>query len=600
MSDRLSAYSFERIIGKGNFAEVWLAVERSNYTMWAIKILNEDQIKSNPKVLELLKSEIKILKGVDSPNVVKLKEDFFEKNKYHLVMEYCQDGDLEKYIKTKPGKCISEIEALGYLKQLLNGFKALHEIKAMHRDFKLANVLINEGILKIADLGFSKQADLARTALGTGVYMAPEIMKYEKYNNKVDIWSLGISLYEMLFGVGVFPFYGADDRALLKNVQENKINFNAGGKKISPQTESLIKQMLIVDPAKRIDWIEIYNHNLLNIQPAQGNELLKSVGIYMKSGDMEKQHQQVVFQNNKDFYKVGKNLEYDNEELMKRLEYHGENDKKEKSLQKEKKNDKNLKEMKKENSIEEEKTSEKERSVEKKLLKENLEKLLLKKKEALVLLENKYLHWRNIIGEHAKVLGDGYRLITNDNAIFIYFILAKRIMFLAKELFNNLECGLNYFEDSYFEDFKMSHAFQKIRGVFKDEKAIYEAYFESLLVDIKGYNAFSNPLYIKLKEEFNEKIQNVENLFKEILLDYLFNGQLVVSSYSNENKKAKAKDFVLHLIELSDCYRFRDVFIFNANEEAGFDFDRYQKELIEIPLEKLQIILDGKIVGLLG
>lgn len=98
-------------------------------------------------------------------------------------MEYCNGGDLEKYLENK--KRLTEDEATTFLKQILNGFRGLHEVNAMHRDFKVANVLLHEGMCKIADLGFAKQLDKQKkvtgTILGTSLTMAPELLRDQKY-----------------------------------------------------------------------------------------------------------------------------------------------------------------------------------------------------------------------------------------------------------------------------------------------------------------------------------------------------------------------------------------------------------------------------------
>ena len=167
---KLKDYLFLNRIGVGNYSEVWKAVEVATKNVCAIKMLDNQQIQNQPKVLELLKSEIRILKSINSENVVRLYDSFFEQNHYYLVMEYCDGGDVERFVKSKPTRTISEAEALIFFKQMLNGFQALHKEKVMHRDFKLANVLIHDGILKIADLGFSKQAEVADTALGSPPY----------------------------------------------------------------------------------------------------------------------------------------------------------------------------------------------------------------------------------------------------------------------------------------------------------------------------------------------------------------------------------------------------------------------------------------------
>lgn len=94
-----------------------------------------------------------------------------------------------------------------YLKQMLNGFKGLHDMGVMHRDFKLANVLLSNQLCKIADLGYAKkmsEQQVTYTLIGTYATMAPEVIERKGYSYNADIWSLGVVFYQMLFGV--YPF----------------------------------------------------------------------------------------------------------------------------------------------------------------------------------------------------------------------------------------------------------------------------------------------------------------------------------------------------------------------------------------------------------
>ena len=300
---KLKNYIIQGKIGSGNFAEVRKVIEKSSKGVFAMKILSNKLIKDQPKIYELMLSEIKILKECNNENIVRFYEHFEENDNQYIVMEYCDGGDLEEHLESQPKERISEPLAISYLKQLLNGFKELHKNKAMHRDFKLENILMNDGILKIADLGFSKQgAEMAKTTLGTRGFMAPEIMKYQDYSNKVDIWSLGVCLYRMLFGD--LPFKGNNPYDLLQKIDKNKINFDVEDVEISENLKDLIQKMLTPDPKKRIDWVDIYNHDVLNssIKKSKENEKFGSFMKVMSKNDLKNEHQNLIFMKNKEYY----------------------------------------------------------------------------------------------------------------------------------------------------------------------------------------------------------------------------------------------------------------------------------------------------------
>lgn len=102
----------------------------------------------------MLESEIKVLKSCESPNIVKLYDMKKTSNNYYLVLEYCNDGDLESYLKKK--RYLVEDEAIGIMCELIHGFHHLYKHNIVHRDLKLANILRHDGVVKIADFGFSK------------------------------------------------------------------------------------------------------------------------------------------------------------------------------------------------------------------------------------------------------------------------------------------------------------------------------------------------------------------------------------------------------------------------------------------------------------
>lgn len=131
----------------------------------------------------------------------------------------------------------------------------------MHRDLKLANILKSDGKIKIADFGFSKlmgNETHADTMLGSPLNMAPEVLNGKEYTNKADIWSIGTVFYELLFGTP--PFTANNMIELIKKIQTRPIDINKKVNNISPVVEEVLRKMLVVDPNKRIDWKDLFEH----------------------------------------------------------------------------------------------------------------------------------------------------------------------------------------------------------------------------------------------------------------------------------------------------------------------------------------------------
>ncbi|MBS1890113.1 MAG: serine/threonine-protein kinase [Actinobacteria bacterium] len=131
----------------------------------------------------------------------------------------------------------------------------------MHRDFKSANVLLHNGVAKIADLGFAKilQGPKTGTVLGTCLTMAPEVLEHKPYGFECDVWSLGVVFYEMV--IGMYPFSAVNDMEVLRKIRKGPPNFPQQVP-ISNNCKDFILQCLTVDPRKRISWKAIYEHPL--------------------------------------------------------------------------------------------------------------------------------------------------------------------------------------------------------------------------------------------------------------------------------------------------------------------------------------------------
>jgi len=173
------------------------------------------------------------------------------------VLEYAENGTLFEYIRRKK-KC-SENESFIYFFQTALALDYLHKRNIIHRDIKPENLLLDKsGNIKVCDFGWSAEADNAKrqTFCGTIDYMAPEMIKNLPYDYHIDIWSLGVLLYELLHGKA--PFRGRNDEEKCKNIAKNAgIIFNS---ELSPEVCDLITKILRPNPAERLSMMEIFNH----------------------------------------------------------------------------------------------------------------------------------------------------------------------------------------------------------------------------------------------------------------------------------------------------------------------------------------------------
>ena len=204
--------------GKGAYGKVYLVVyhnfDSSKYVddFYAIKQISLNGF-SDEKIKKI-KNEANFLSNIKSDYIVRYIDSFENKdnNTFNIVMEYCQNSDLRKFINNhkKEGKLINEDVIYSIIWDLCLGIREIHQNNLIHRDLKPENIFIGRDFkIKIGDLGISKQLSedtlFASTFTGTLNYMAPEIFKGDKYTNKVEMWSLGCIIYE-LFSLNVcFP-----------------------------------------------------------------------------------------------------------------------------------------------------------------------------------------------------------------------------------------------------------------------------------------------------------------------------------------------------------------------------------------------------------
>ncbi|KAH0575246.1 Kinase, NEK [Spironucleus salmonicida] len=204
-------YQTMNLLGQGSFGKVYKVQSRRDGKIYAMKEINYSKMKTKEK--ELLVSEVNLLRKLDHQSIVKYVDRYQDKNlsTIYIVMELCQAGDLSKFIKTRKTqqKYIEEELVWTIFLQVLQAVDYCHHPpptsqltqKLINRDLKPANVfLTDQRTIKVGDFGLCRtlgDQSIAKTNVGTPLYMAPELLENKPYNEKVDIWSLGCILYEM-------------------------------------------------------------------------------------------------------------------------------------------------------------------------------------------------------------------------------------------------------------------------------------------------------------------------------------------------------------------------------------------------------------------
>ncbi|KAJ8266109.1 hypothetical protein GJAV_G00125960 [Gymnothorax javanicus] len=243
----IGMYRLLKTIGKGNFAKVKLARHVLTGKEVAVKIIDKTQLNSSS--LQKLFREVRIMKLLNHPNIVKLFEVIETEKTLYLVMEYASGGEVFDYLVAH-GR-MKEKEARAKFRQIVSAVQYCHQKCIVHRDLKAENLLLDaEMNIKIADFGFSNEFTLGNkldTFCGSPPYAAPELFQGKKYDGpEVDVWSLGVILYTLVSGS--LPFDGQNLKELRERVLRGKYRIPFY---MSTDCENLLKKFLILNPSKR-------------------------------------------------------------------------------------------------------------------------------------------------------------------------------------------------------------------------------------------------------------------------------------------------------------------------------------------------------------
>ncbi|KAK2746334.1 serine/threonine protein kinase, AGC [Myotisia sp. PD_48] len=277
--------SFDKIklIGKGDVGKVYLVREKKSNRLYAMKVLSKKEMIKRNKIKRAL-AEQEILATSNHPFIVTLYHSFQSEQHLYLCMEYCSGGEFFRALQTRPGKCISEDDARFYAAEVTAALEYLHLMGFIYRDLKPENILLHQsGHIMLSDFDLSKQsgpggaptmivgrngtsanslptidtksciADFRTNSfVGTEEYIAPEVIKGNGHTSAVDWWTLGILIYEMLYGTT--PFKGKNRNSTFANILKDEVPFpeHATAQPISNLCKSLIRKLLIKDECRRL------------------------------------------------------------------------------------------------------------------------------------------------------------------------------------------------------------------------------------------------------------------------------------------------------------------------------------------------------------
>ena len=262
MQKIIENYVLYEVVGSGQYGKVHRAINKKTNETVAIKVVPLTKFSDVPKLEEFTTNEIKILGKINNPNVIRFIEMLKTANNMYLVYEFCEGGTLESILSVR--EHLPEQEALKIFQHLLNACRELYKENILHRDIKPSNILIHKGVIKLADFGFCKRlhspSELTFSMVGSPIYMAPEILRGFPYTIKADIWSLGVLLFELLFGT--CPYEDKTLAGLISQFSCKQVSFPRDINNISLNTETLLKKMLTIDPKQRIDWDDLMKYPL--------------------------------------------------------------------------------------------------------------------------------------------------------------------------------------------------------------------------------------------------------------------------------------------------------------------------------------------------
>jgi serine/threonine protein kinase len=543
-------------LGQGQFGTVYLAESSVDYKFYAIKCLNKNFLEGNERWKKYLLTEIAIMKKINHINIIHLYDLLESPNNFYLVLDFCNKGDFEQYLKSRKINCLEEKEAIHFFKQIMNGFRELRKHEVIHRDFKLANLLVDNDIVKIADFGMAKKGHkMAETVVGSYMTMAPELLMIngdnddpQFYCSKADLWSVGFVFYQILCGEP--PFFGLSPNEMFNDIKKKCGNLQfPKDKVISNQAKDLINNLLQMDPKKRIDWPDFFNH------PFFDTYFPKSLRDFVQE---EAEEMEIVTKPkiNKEFIENRISVKNNDKQL----------DQKDIPSSPKSLNPINIQEIE---------------------LNENDMKKYNQGQECK-LIAKMYSHEKNkilflvyTVRNIRKIMKVSKNKVIMEELFFTTIYLMKKAIYLNLVHFLSLKNQKNIFNQKGFENFMNSEYFLKVKKKFETDLSNFDQYLQ-YLINTFDNESLSNESKLKLKKfeddlNVNEIDQKIEEEYIRLIIQLKYDGN---DSYH---------DYVLMLVSIYyciNCEKFFPYKIGNARFEWDAFYDLHEKmtdsELLKI------------------
>ena len=520
----------DKSIGKGGFGSVWKVRHKVTKQIYAIKVINKDSIvKQN--MVEQTNREIEIMYKLDHPHIIKLYSHFEDDEDFCLIMQIASKGQLYSIIKRL--KRLDQRTAAQYMREVISAIKYLHTRNPpiIHRDIKPENILLdNDGRCKLADFGWSNFEDgnkFRDTYCGTPEYLAPEMVTKSGHNESVDIWALGVLIFEMLTGRTPFNYTG-DRIQLFNNIKTLRIVWTDDFPQLA---KDLVGRILRLNPKDRLTLDRIINHQWFKDVPII-KPVLSPIN-YTERQKLESHLIQSIPEYDKERNNINKSA-LNNKKVVTRIISHNENPIKEANIQQEIKNINNnilINGYYNNDIIQNDQNN-------------NVNKdILITSQNIISSQKNQIRVDKNQYEKEIKELKD----LREDN-----FIKENQIKELRKALEKNKTELLNYKEKVQTQDVITSDLEQKNNKLIKlesenkllkidnmklnKENNILKTKYEELINEKKEYNIKIKNAEIKirnLEDTKNEEIQNLENKLKEFEDNYINNANTNINLNNN-------------------------------------------------------------------